>query len=136
MDQDGIEIAGPPLDAVIEFTVEPFVAGDPGAHVFAAVAAVEAAGLAVEWGPFSTVAEGDADTILMAVPAMLRSALDAGADRIVMTVERSSTQLSAEPSYGARSGSSAAQKSSDGDGSVSAPSDAGRVVDGKHGQAV
>ena len=135
-EMDGIAKAGTPLDAVIEFTVEPFVAGDPGAHVYAAVAAVEAAGLAVEWGPFSTVAEGDSDTILLAVPAMLRCALDAGADRIVMTVERASMPGSAESSYGASSGSPGVQRSFEGDGPVGASSDGGTVADGNHGQAI
>ncbi len=40
--------------AYVEFTIEPFVEGRPGPHVTAAIAAVEAGGLAVEVGPFGS----------------------------------------------------------------------------------
>ena len=40
------------MSTVAEFTIEPFVEGDPGPHVSAAVAVAEAAGLAVDVGPF------------------------------------------------------------------------------------
>jgi len=36
----------------VEFTVEPFVDGEPGPHVQAAVDAAEASGLTTEFGPF------------------------------------------------------------------------------------
>lgn len=39
---------------VVEFTVEPFVEGKPGPHVTQAVAAVEARGLTVDFGPFGS----------------------------------------------------------------------------------
>ena len=38
----------------VEFTIEPFVEGAPGAHVTAAVAAVEQRGLVVDFGPFGS----------------------------------------------------------------------------------
>ena len=38
----------------VEFTIEPFIEGAPGAHVTAAVAAVEKRGLIVEFGPFGS----------------------------------------------------------------------------------
>ncbi len=44
--------AGPVLH--LEFTVEPFVEGNPGPHVLAAVAAVEQHGIHVEFGPFGS----------------------------------------------------------------------------------
>ena len=46
----------------VEFTIEPFIEGAPGAHVTAAVAAVEKRGLVVDFGPFGssfTVAQSD-----------------------------------------------------------------------------
>jgi uncharacterized protein YqgV (UPF0045/DUF77 family) len=72
----------------IEFTIEPFNEGHPGPHVLAGVAAVEAAGLAVDFGPFSTVATGDETEALDAVGALLRDALSAGATRVSLQVER------------------------------------------------
>jgi uncharacterized protein YqgV (UPF0045/DUF77 family) len=39
---------------LLEFTIEPFHEGNPGPHVTAAVAAVEAFGVSVEFGPFGS----------------------------------------------------------------------------------
>jgi len=39
---------------LLEFTIEPFHEGNPGPHVTAAVGAVEALGIAVEFGPFGS----------------------------------------------------------------------------------
>lgn len=71
-----------------EFTVEPFIDGHPGPHVQAAITAAEASGASVSVGPFGTAAEGDASTVLAAVDAALRAAVDAGATRV--TVQLSS----------------------------------------------
>lgn len=38
----------------LEFTIEPFVAGRPGPHVLEAVAAAEALGAEVDFGPFGS----------------------------------------------------------------------------------
>jgi uncharacterized protein YqgV (UPF0045/DUF77 family) len=51
----------------VEFTVEPFVEGQPGPHVRAAVAAVEAHGITVEFGPFATEFEANETTVSLAV---------------------------------------------------------------------
>ncbi len=72
----------------IEFTIEPFREGDPGPHVLAGVAAVEGAGLTVDFGPFSSVALGAEDEALDAIGALLRDALAAGATRVSLQVER------------------------------------------------
>jgi uncharacterized protein YqgV (UPF0045/DUF77 family) len=72
----------------VEFTVEPFVAGTPGAHVLAAVDAAAAHGLAIEFGPFGSSAEGDPVVVLPAVEAAIRAALDAGATRVSVQVSR------------------------------------------------
>jgi uncharacterized protein YqgV (UPF0045/DUF77 family) len=39
---------------LVEFTIEPFVEGQPGPHVTSAVDAVRALGAEVEFGPFGT----------------------------------------------------------------------------------
>ena len=70
----------------IEFTVEPFEAGRPGPHVRAAVAAVEATGLPVDFGPFSSVAVGEAAVATAAVAALLDAAVAAGATRVSLQV--------------------------------------------------
>jgi uncharacterized protein YqgV (UPF0045/DUF77 family) len=72
----------------VEFTIEPFVEGSPGPHVQAAVAAAEAAGLAVEFGPFGSAASGDDDAVLAAVDAIVRAALAAGATRVSLQLAR------------------------------------------------
>ena len=72
----------------IEFFVEPFKEGTPGPHVEAAVAAFADAGLQPEVGPFATTATGDIDQAAAATSAMVREALQAGATRIVLRLER------------------------------------------------
>jgi uncharacterized protein YqgV (UPF0045/DUF77 family) len=74
-------------DVRLEFTVEPFVAGSPGAHVTAAVDAVHAAGLQPELGPFATTATGSAPDVANAVRGLLDAALANGATRISVQVE-------------------------------------------------
>jgi uncharacterized protein YqgV (UPF0045/DUF77 family) len=72
----------------VEFTVEPFVDGRPGPHVTAAWDAARAEGLALEVGPFSSVAEADEEAILAGVAALVRAALGAGATRVALDVTR------------------------------------------------
>jgi uncharacterized protein YqgV (UPF0045/DUF77 family) len=74
----------------LEFFVEPFIEGQPGPHVAAAVKAVESTGLAVEVGPFGSVASGEGELVLEAARELLRESLQAGASRI-------SLQLAAGP---------------------------------------
>jgi uncharacterized protein YqgV (UPF0045/DUF77 family) len=72
---------------VVEFTVEPFVEGEPGRHVTAAIAAVEALGLQVELGPFgSSFAATDA-TVGAAVKALLDAAYANGATHVHVHAE-------------------------------------------------
>ena len=75
--------------ARLEFTVEPFVDGQPGPHVRAAIAAAETVGLAVEMGPFGSVAEGEEGDIVDAVGRLLSAGLANGATRITFEVRRS-----------------------------------------------
>jgi uncharacterized protein YqgV (UPF0045/DUF77 family) len=85
---------------VVEFTVEPFVDGDPGPHVRAALAAAEdaaaRAGLRVEFGPFGTAVAGDDTAVLDAVDAVVRSAVAAGATRVSLQVARPEVAPAAE----------------------------------------
>ncbi len=72
-----------------EFTTEPFHGeGEPPAHVTAALDAVRAAGLDAEFGPFGTTVSGDEDTLYDALPSVFRAAMDHGATRITLQVER------------------------------------------------
>jgi uncharacterized protein YqgV (UPF0045/DUF77 family) len=72
----------------VEFTVEPFVAGAPGPHVYAAIDAAAARGLTVEFGPFGSSGEGDEAVVLAAVDAVTRAALEAGATRVSVQISR------------------------------------------------
>jgi uncharacterized protein YqgV (UPF0045/DUF77 family) len=72
----------------VEFTIEPFVPGEPGPHVRAAVEAAERSGLAVDFGPFGTAVTGDDEAMLAAVDRILRAAVAAGATRISLQVAR------------------------------------------------
>lgn len=75
-------------NARVEVFVEPFHENAPGAHVAAAVTALESAGLPTEMGPFATVAEGPLDQVVGAVAVMLRTAFDNDADAIQVRIER------------------------------------------------
>ena len=67
-----------------EFTVEPFVDGNPGPHVTAAIDAATATGATVSVGPFGSEIEGDTAVVLEAVDAMMRAAMAAGATRVTI----------------------------------------------------
>jgi uncharacterized protein YqgV (UPF0045/DUF77 family) len=71
-----------------EFTVEPFLAGRPGPHVDAAIAAAGAEGLTVDVGPFGSSVTGEGVLVLAAIARLHDAALTAGADRIVVEVLR------------------------------------------------
>ena len=72
----------------IEFTVEPFKDGAPGPHVQAAVEAARDAGLAVDFGPFGSLIEGDDGQVLAAADALSRAAIGAGATRVSIQITR------------------------------------------------
>jgi uncharacterized protein YqgV (UPF0045/DUF77 family) len=73
---------------VVEFTIEPFVEGEPGPHVRAAVEAAERSGLSVDFGPFGTTVSGDDEAVLAAVDGLLRAATSAGATRVSLQLVR------------------------------------------------
>lgn len=91
-------------DAAVEFLVEPFVEGDPGDHVRAAVEAFEADGLSVDIGPFASVAAGPSAELAGAVGRMIESALDAGATSIRIHVGRETDTLGVSSLHGALDG--------------------------------
>ena len=72
----------------VEFTIEPFVEGDPGAHVTAAVAAVEAHGIAVDFGPFGSLFTAKEETLPMIVADLLKVAYSNGATFVNISVSR------------------------------------------------
>lgn len=77
------------MTLLVEFTIEPFVEGDPGPHVRAAVDAAERSGLTVDFGPFGTTVSGEDDMVLDAVDRILRAATAAGATRVSLQLARS-----------------------------------------------
>jgi uncharacterized protein YqgV (UPF0045/DUF77 family) len=77
------------MDVRAEFTVYPFRAGeDPPAYVRAAIESLEAAGLSVEVGLLGQVVTGEADVVLQALRAAQSAALEAGATRVAVNLER------------------------------------------------
>ena len=70
------------VDITAEFTIEPFTDGAPGPHVRVAIDVAEAAGLAVDVGPFGTSVSGSADQVLTAVSDLIRAAINHGATRV------------------------------------------------------
>ena len=69
----------PAVTLKAEFTVEPFHVGEPGPHVQAAYDAATAVGLAVEFGPFGTVVEGDDELVIETLGSVLRAGVAHGA---------------------------------------------------------
>lgn len=72
----------------IEFTVEPFVAGDPGPYVHAAVDAVRDSGIDPEIGPFGTSFGVDEDEADAVIGRVIRAAFSQGAERVSLQVQR------------------------------------------------
>jgi len=72
----------------VEFTIEPFVEGAPGPHVTEAVAAVEAHGLTVDFGPFGSTFAVTEDQAPAVVADLLRVAYAHGATYVSVDVGR------------------------------------------------
>ena len=73
---------------VIEFTIEPFVEGQPGPHVTQAVAAVEHHGIIVEFGPFGSTFTVNDNQMPAVVADMMRAAYANGATFVSVSVAR------------------------------------------------
>ena len=74
--------------ARLEVFVEPLKENEPGPHVTAAIEALEAAGLAVDMGPFATTTDGSMQVVIDAAAAMIRAGFEAGAEAIQLRIER------------------------------------------------
>ena len=72
---------------LLEFTIEPFHEGKPGQHVRAAVDAVEALGIAVEFGPFGSSCQVAADQVGAVSGAILSAAFANGATHVSLHAE-------------------------------------------------
>ena len=70
----------------VEFTIEPFIEGSPGAHVTAAVAAVEKLGLIVEFGPFGSSFSVPKSELPEAIADLMRAAYANGATFVSVDV--------------------------------------------------
>jgi uncharacterized protein YqgV (UPF0045/DUF77 family) len=75
---------GQVLDVV--FTVEPFVVGNPGPHVLAAVEAVRERGVEVEFGPFGSSFAVAPEGVGAVVGALLDAAYANGATQVTVQV--------------------------------------------------
>jgi uncharacterized protein YqgV (UPF0045/DUF77 family) len=72
----------------LEFTVEPFVEGNPGPHVMAAVDAATAAGAQIEFGPFGSSCRVDDARMPDVVAAITRAAFANGATHVALHVAK------------------------------------------------
>ena len=72
------------MDVHLELLVEPFEEGRPGPHVLAALEALEAAGLAVDLGPFASTATGEVSAVAGAISEVVTASVGAGATRITV----------------------------------------------------
>ncbi|HEY5663346.1 MAG TPA: hypothetical protein VIS05_04840 [Ilumatobacter sp.] len=70
----------------IEFTIEPFVEGQPGLHVTAPVEALRGLGIEVEVGPFGSACSVTAGRAHDVVSLVVATALDHGASHVNIDV--------------------------------------------------
>lgn len=71
----------------VEFTIEPFVDGDPPVRVTATVEALEQLGITVEIGPFGSSFTVSEDLIGEAMATLVRVAYANGATHVVLNTE-------------------------------------------------
>lgn len=80
-----------PNNIAVEFTIEPFVDGEPPRYVMAAVEAVAALGLHVEVGPFGSLFVVPVDEAGAAVSAAVDAAYAHGATHVSISTEMTET---------------------------------------------
>ena len=78
-------------DITIEFTIEPFTDGAPGAHVTRAIEAVEALGISVEIGPFGSTVVVDETRAGEVLSALTTAAYANGATHVTIDTEKSAS---------------------------------------------
>ncbi len=71
-----------------EFMVEPFVEGSLGPPVRAAIESVTARGFEPQVGAFGTTITGEASDVIEALGDMLNAAMEAGATRVTVQIDR------------------------------------------------
>ena len=71
---------------MLEFTIEPFHEGNPGPHVRAAVAAAEALGATVEFGPFGSTCVVSQEQLRDVSGAVIAAAFANGATHVTLHV--------------------------------------------------
>lgn len=77
------------MELEAEFTSEPFQGeGDPPEHALRARDAAREAGLDTDFGPLGTLARGDADQLVQALPSIAKAALEGGATRVTLQLRR------------------------------------------------
>ncbi|HSB87125.1 MAG TPA: hypothetical protein VLD86_12480 [Ilumatobacteraceae bacterium] len=73
---------------LLEFTIEPFVEGRPGAHVTSAIEAARALGYEVEFGPFGSTCSVPTARAGEVARAVLDAAFANGATHVNLHTER------------------------------------------------
>lgn len=73
---------------LLEFTIEPFREGNPGPHVTAAIAAAEAFGVTVEFGPFGSSCTVSQAQVAEVSGAIVAQAFANGATHVSLHAER------------------------------------------------
>jgi uncharacterized protein YqgV (UPF0045/DUF77 family) len=73
---------------LFEFTIEPFVEGQPGPHVTSAIAAAEALGIVADVGPFGTTCEVPTARSGAVAEAIISAAFANGATHVSLHAER------------------------------------------------
>lgn len=73
---------------VLEFTIEPFVAGQPGPHVVESVRAARELGVEVDFGPFGTTCRVADEVVGPLSSAVVATAFAHGATHVSVHVER------------------------------------------------
>ncbi len=71
-----------------EFMVEPFIEGSLGPPVLSAIDAVTEHGFEPQVGAFGTTISGESDDVIKALGDMLHAAMDAGATRVTVQIDR------------------------------------------------
>lgn len=77
---------------LLEFTIEPFHEGKPGPHVTAAIAAAEALGVVVEFGPFGSSCTVSQQQVAEVSGAIVAHAFSNGATHVSLHAERVITE--------------------------------------------
>jgi uncharacterized protein YqgV (UPF0045/DUF77 family) len=73
---------------LLEFTIEPFIEGEPGPHVISAVEAAQALGFEIDFGPFGSSCSVPAADAGEVVKAVVDAAFANGATHVSLHAER------------------------------------------------